>query len=93
MEIFFKIFISIFLAELGDKTQMASIIFSSNDPSNKWIIFLASSMALVFSSFLGVMIGSWIASMGLEKYIRIVGGIIFVILGVFMIFNLEFKIT
>ncbi len=58
--IFSSTFITIFLAEVGDKTQLATLLMSaqSNSP---WVVFAGAACALIATSLLGVMIGYWIA--------------------------------
>ena len=54
---FFKTFWTIFIAELGDKTQLACLAFGSVSPRDKWVIFAASSVALACSSAIAVFLG------------------------------------
>lgn len=51
-------FIAVFLAELGDKTQLATFSFAANPNYNKWIVLIGSCSALVFISAVAVMTGS-----------------------------------
>ncbi|MBP7654697.1 TMEM165/GDT1 family protein, partial [Candidatus Dependentiae bacterium] len=52
-KLFFVTFASIFLAELGDKTQLATISFTADNVKYKWIVFFAAAGALVFTTFIG----------------------------------------
>ena len=54
-------FITIFLAELGDKTQVATLMLSAQS-GKPYLIFSAAALALIFTSLLGVLIGRWIAN-------------------------------
>jgi putative Ca2+/H+ antiporter (TMEM165/GDT1 family) len=54
----FTIFLSVFLAELGDKTQIATLLFATNSKLSPWMIFLASAGALVLSSAIAVLAGT-----------------------------------
>ncbi len=54
LKLFLTIFGSIFLAELGDKTQLATLLFASGAETPKWLVFAASASALVLTSALGV---------------------------------------
>ena len=62
---FFSIFITsfttIFIAELGDKTQLATLILSA-ESGRPLIVFIGSSFALLCSSVAGVLIGKWLSS-------------------------------
>ncbi|BAU63743.1 hypothetical protein STA3757_11100 [Stanieria sp. NIES-3757] len=58
--VFCSTFITIFLAEIGDKTQLVTL-FMSAESQSPWIVFLGAAMALVATSLLGVLIGYWLA--------------------------------
>lgn len=58
---FFVAFLTIFLAELGDKTQLATLLMSAESHS-PWIVFIGAASALVITSLLGVLLGQWLAS-------------------------------
>ena len=86
-KIFFITFGSIFLAELGDKTQLATIAFTAENVRCKWIVFLAASGALILTSFLGVFCGHILTNFVSPKYIKISAGLLFIIIGLFMLMN------
>ncbi len=58
--VFFSTFGTIFLAELGDKTQLATLMMSAQS-GHPWIVFLGAGTALILTSLLGVAVGQWIA--------------------------------
>jgi putative Ca2+/H+ antiporter (TMEM165/GDT1 family) len=58
--IFTSTFLTIFLAEMGDKTQLATLLISAESQS-PWIVFAGAATALIATSLLGVMVGYWIA--------------------------------
>jgi putative Ca2+/H+ antiporter (TMEM165/GDT1 family) len=60
MHIYLTVFLSVFLAELGDKTQLATPLFAANPAAGKLGVFLAAATALVASSALAVVVGSHI---------------------------------
>jgi len=70
----------IFLAELGDKTQIATLVFSakSNSPLS---VFIGASLALICTSFIAAFLGAGVHAIVPLKYIKIIGGIIFLIIG------------
>ncbi len=78
-------FILIFLAELGDKTQLAAMAKTADSPDNimaKWVVFLAASLALVASTFIAVFLGHLLkAVVPDERYIKIAAGALFLIFG------------
>ena len=61
ISIFLTSFTTIFLAELGDKTQLATLMLSA-ESGEPMIVFLGSSFALLCSSIVGVLIGKWIST-------------------------------
>jgi len=86
-KIFFTIFITVFLAELGDKTQLATLLFATNKANSKLTIFLASSAALIAASAIGVLAGHLLAQFISEKTLNIAAGIGFVLIGGFLLFK------
>jgi uncharacterized membrane protein len=86
-KIFFVTFLSIFLAELGDKTQLATIAFTADNSKYKWIVFIAAAAALVLTSFLGVFFGHLLTNYVSPKVIKISSGVLFLIIGGLMIFS------
>jgi putative Ca2+/H+ antiporter (TMEM165/GDT1 family) len=58
--VFSSTFLTIFLAEMGDKTQLTTLLMSAESQS-PWIVFTGSAVALVATSLIGVLIGCWVA--------------------------------
>ncbi len=87
LKIVFTVFSAIFIAELGDKTQLATLLFATDKDVSKLSIFFGSSMALILTSALGVLIGSFLSQHINEKIMTILSGIVFVSLGVFSIYK------
>jgi putative Ca2+/H+ antiporter (TMEM165/GDT1 family) len=81
------VFVSVFLAELGDKTQLAVFCFSVAQKS-KLAVFLGASFALIVTSFLAVILGSlisqYVKEMGL---VHRLAGAVFIVIGAFMVFG------
>ncbi len=76
------VFVSVFIAELGDKTQLATMLFASDQAVSKWAVFLGSSLALVAASALGVLAGSFMSNLISPKVLSMVAGVGFVVIGV-----------
>ncbi|MGD8991982.1 MAG: TMEM165/GDT1 family protein [Desulfobacterales bacterium] len=76
----------IFLAELGDKTQLATFCFSA-DCDSRISVFLGSAGALVLSSLIAVIFGAGISRVVPAHYIRIGAGIFFVIVGILTLYS------
>ncbi len=82
LQAFFTIFISVFLAELGDKTQLATMLFASQDGiQSKWTVFFAASAALVVSAGIGVMAGAAVGKFVSPRTLQIIAGTGFVLIG------------
>ncbi len=60
-KIFVSTFITIFLAELGDKTQLTTLLMSAESQA-PWIVFLGAGAALVTTSLIGVLVGRWLSN-------------------------------
>ncbi|BCL37976.1 TMEM165/GDT1 family protein [Nostoc sp. MS1] len=58
--VFATTFVTIFLAEIGDKTQLSTLLMSAESHS-PWIVFLGSGAALITTSLIGVLLGSWVS--------------------------------
>ena len=61
LSIFLTTFTTIFIAELGDKTQIATLMLSA-ESGKPLVVFIGSSLALVSSSLVGVLIGKWLSN-------------------------------
>jgi putative Ca2+/H+ antiporter (TMEM165/GDT1 family) len=78
---FFSVFITVFLAEMGDKTQLATMLFAADAKVSKWVIFGASALALVLTSAIGVLVGAQIERFISPRALKIVAGIGFIVIG------------
>ena len=79
-------FMTLFLAELGDKTQLACILMTAKT-QKPWTVFLGSSLALVLVSLLGVMFASFICNYVPQALIKKVAAGLFVVMGVLFWFD------
>ena len=77
-------FSTIFLAELGDKTQLATLMLSAQS-GRPLIIFTGAALALMSTSLLGVLIGQWIANNLPRQKFTVLSGIIMLGLGIYLI--------
>jgi putative Ca2+/H+ antiporter (TMEM165/GDT1 family) len=88
MPIFFTIFITVFLAELGDKTQLATMLFATEgEGRNPWMIFAASALALTLSSAIAVLLGTFAAKYLAAIPLKLIAGIGFMLIGGWTIFD------
>ena len=76
------VFTSVFIAELGDKTQLATMLFASDKDVSKLTVFLGASLALVVTSALGVVAGSVLSQYVSEKFLHYLAGAGFIAIGV-----------
>jgi putative Ca2+/H+ antiporter (TMEM165/GDT1 family) len=81
-KILFTVFATVFLAELGDKTQLATLLFAADKNVNKTMVFFGAAMALILSSGLGVAAGGVIAHYVSEKYLSLAAGCAFIAIGI-----------
>ena len=77
----------VFLAELGDKTQLATMLFAARTPGNLLVVFLGASLALVVASAMGVLAGGLVAQYVSPKLLSYVAGIGFVVIGALTIWQ------
>lgn len=76
------VFSAVFIAELGDKTQLATMLFAADKEVSKWTVFLGASLALIVASAIGVLAGSAISHYVSEKQLSYVAGLGFIGIGV-----------
>ncbi len=78
----FTVFIAVFIAELGDKTQLATILFAADKEVSKLTVFVGASLALIVASGIGVFAGSFISQYISERHLNYIAGIGFVGIGI-----------
>lgn len=76
------VFVSVFIAELGDKTQLATMLFASDKDTSKLTVFAGASLALILTSAIGVLVGSVVPQYVSAKYLHYLAGIGFIAIGV-----------
>ena len=86
-KVFITIFGAVFIAELGDKTQLATMLFATDKEVSKYTVFLAASAALIVASALGVLAGTLLSEYINEKYLHYIAGVGFIGIGVFTLYN------
>jgi len=89
LKLFATVFSTIFVAELGDKTQLATLLYASDASHPKATVFAASALALVLTSALGVLAGSLLAEYVSPRVIRWVAGVGFIVVGVWVLLARE----
>ncbi len=87
LQLFFTVFIVVFVAELGDKTQLATMLFASDKDVSKLTIFIGASLALIATSAIGVLAGGVISQYISEKTLHYIAGIGFILIGIWTLFR------
>ena len=81
LTLFFTTFVTVFLAEMGDKTQLTTITLSST--TNKPLaVFIGSSIALILATLLGTMAGGSIANLIPAFLLKLLSGFVFLTIGI-----------
>jgi putative Ca2+/H+ antiporter (TMEM165/GDT1 family) len=75
------VFSAVFIAELGDKTQLATMLFAADREVSKWTVFVGASLALILASGIGVLAGGAISHYVSEKQLSYIAGIGFIAIG------------
>ncbi len=83
-KLFASTFGAIFLAELGDKTQLAALSLAAESKS-KWMVFAGSALALVATSAIAVAGGDVISRFVSPVWLRRIAGFVFVVMGIFFL--------
>ncbi|BAY16844.1 hypothetical protein NIES21_26780 [Anabaenopsis circularis NIES-21] len=84
--VFGTTFITIFLAEIGDKTQLSTLLMSAESHA-PWVVFLGSGAALITTSLLGVLLGSWISSRLSPKTVEKSAGVMLLLISVMLFWD------
>ena len=87
LKLFVPIFITVFLAELGDKTQLATMLFAADKEVSKYTVFFAASAALIVASAIGVLAGSLLSGYINEKFLHYVAGTGFIVIGAYTLYT------
>jgi len=85
LKLFATVFATIFVAEIGDKTQLATLLYASDAAHPKWTVFAASASALVLASAVGVLAGSVVSEYVSPKVVRWIAGLGFIAVGVWVL--------
>ncbi len=81
------VFGTIFLAELGDKTQLATLLFASSRSASLFTVFLGASLALMLTSAIGVAAGGIVAQYVDPRYLSYAAGVGFILVGAWTIWQ------
>ncbi len=84
--VFCSTFVTIFLAELGDKTQVTTLLMSAESQS-PWIVFTGAALALITTSLLGVIVGRWLANRLSPKTLETAAGAALLVVSVSLLWD------
>ena len=87
LSIFITTFTTIFIAELGDKTQLATLMLSA-ESGKPIIVFLGSSLALISSSVVGVFIGKWLSKKISPSKFALFTGALMILISLFLTYDI-----
>lgn len=86
IKVFTSTFLTIFLAELGDKTQVTTLLMSAESQS-PWTVFAGAGAALVLTSLLGVWVGCWLAKRVSAKALERSAGIMLLLISILLVWD------
>ena len=87
LSIFITTFTTIFIAELGDKTQIATLMLSA-ESGQPIVVFIGSSLALISSSIVGVLIGKWLSKKISPSKFELFTGILMVSISIYLAYDI-----
>jgi len=83
LRVFLTTATTVFLAELGDKTQLAALLLSAQS-GRPAVVFVGASLALICSSLVGVLLGRWLSRLMAPEQLERAAGVIMVVLGLWL---------
>ena len=86
-KVFLTVFATVFVAELGDKTQLATVLFAARNDTNLLGIFVAAASALVLSTAIGVAAGALVSNYLDPRILAYIAGTGFILIGAWTIWQ------
>jgi putative Ca2+/H+ antiporter (TMEM165/GDT1 family) len=80
-KLFVTVFSTVFLAEIGDKTQLATLLYAADAKHGKWTVFLAAALALCVAAAIGVAAGEVVGKFVAPKTLQWIAGLGFIGIG------------
>ena len=87
LKVLLTVFVTVFIAELGDKTQLATLLYAADKEVSKTTVFIGACLALITATGIGVLAGSFSAQYLNEKILRMVAGSGFIAVGIWTLFR------
>jgi putative Ca2+/H+ antiporter (TMEM165/GDT1 family) len=85
LKLFAVVFGTVFVAELGDKTQLATLLYAADAENPRWTVFAASALALVLTSAIGVLAGAAVSQLVSPRVLSWMAGLGFIAVGVWVL--------
>lgn len=85
-KIFTSTFITIFLAEIGDKTQVSTLLMSA-EFHKPWVVFLGAGTALVATTLIGVWVGQWLSSRLSPRTLDVAAGMMLALISASLVWD------
>lgn len=82
LKVLTTVFAAVFLAELGDKTQLATMLFAADQTVGKMTVFVAASTALIVATAIGVLAGEMVSEYVSPKALHYLAGAGFIGIGI-----------
>lgn len=86
-KLFATVFVSVFVAEMADKTQLVTLLFAADRDVSKWTVFFGSAGALVLTSAIGVAAGTLLAQYVSPKLMTVLAGAGFMLIGAWTLYH------
>jgi putative Ca2+/H+ antiporter (TMEM165/GDT1 family) len=86
-KLFATVFVSVFVAEMADKTQLVTLLFASDRDVSKWTVFFGSAGALVLTSAIGVAAGALLAQYVSPRVMTVLAGAGFILIGSWTLYH------
>jgi len=84
---FTTVFVTVFLAEIGDKTQLATMLFSAKGEASRLVVFAGSATALVLAAAIGVLAGAQIEKLVSPGTLKLIAGLGFIAVGLWTLIS------
>ncbi len=81
------VFVSVFIAEMADKTQLVTLLFAANQEVSKLTVFVAASAALILTSAIGVIAGSLLSEIISPRLMETIAGTGFIVIGIWILYQ------
>ncbi len=85
LKLLLTVFATIFIAEIGDKTQIAALLYASGPDNPKLTVFAGACLALIASTAIAVLAGGWVSQHVNDRYLAWAAGAGFILVGLWTV--------